>query len=63
MGWQWRQDLEEVKRLLRTTKDPIDEIAAAYGYPNPNDLKNLFRRCFAMTMRDFRRQALTARWT
>ena len=47
--------LAEVQRLLRTTKDPIDAIAAKCGYENPNYLKNLFRKRFSMTMRDFRK--------
>ena len=46
--------LAEVKRLLRSTKEPIDTIAALCGYSNPNYLKNLFKRRFAMSMRDFR---------
>ena len=49
--------LEEVKRLLRGTKEPIDAIAAHCGYENPNYLKNLFKRRFAMTMREFRNRA------
>ncbi len=47
--------LAEVQRLLRSTKDPIDTIAAKCGYENPNYLKNLFRKRFSMTMRDFRK--------
>ena len=47
--------LAEVQRLLRATKEPIDAIAAKCGYENPNYLKNLFRRKFSMTMRDFRK--------
>ena len=50
-----RVRLAEVQRLLRATKDPIDAIAAKCGYENPNYLKNLFRRRFSMTMRDFRK--------
>lgn len=46
--------LNEVKRLLRTTKEPIDAIAASCGYESPNYLKNLFKKRFAMTMREFR---------
>ena len=46
--------LAEVKRLLRETKYPIDAIAIRCGYENPNYLKNLFKRRFAMTMREFR---------
>lgn len=49
--------LAEVKRLLRATKEPIDSIAAQCGYENANYLKNLFRRRFAMTMREFRNRA------
>ncbi len=47
--------LGEVRRLLVTTKLPLETIAAACGYANPNYLKNLFKRRFGMTMRDFRR--------
>ena len=50
-----RVRLAEVQRLLRTTRDPIDAIAAKCGYENPNYLKNLFRKRFSMTMRDFRK--------
>jgi len=46
--------LEEVKRLLKSTKDPIDKIAADCGYENPNSLKNLFKRKFGLSMRAFR---------
>ena len=49
--------LAEVKRLLRETKDPIDAIAIRCGYENPNYLKNLFKRRFAMTMREFRNRS------
>ena len=47
--------LAEVQRLLRTTREPIDSIAAQCGYANPNYLKNLFRKRFSMSMRDFRK--------
>ena len=50
-----RVRLAEVQRLLRTTKEPIDAIAAQCGYANPNYLKNLFRKRFSMSMRDFRK--------
>ena len=46
-----------MKRLLRETKDPIDAIAVRCGYENPNYLKNLFKRRFAMTMREFRNRS------
>ena len=47
--------LAEVQRLLRVTREPIDSIAAKCGYANPNYLKNLFRKRFSMSMRDFRK--------
>ena len=47
--------LAEVQRLLRTTREPIDSIAAKCGYANPNYLKNLFRKRFSMSMREFRK--------
>ena len=47
--------LTEVQRLLRSTKEPIDSIAARCGYENPNYLKNLFRKRFSMSMREFRK--------
>ena len=50
--------LEEVKRLLRTTHEPIDAIAGRCGYANPNYLKNLFKKKYAMTMREFRHRAV-----
>lgn len=50
-----RVRLAEVQRLLRATKEPIDAIAAKCGYANPNYLKNLFRKRFSMSMRDFRK--------
>ena len=46
--------LDEVKRRLAGTKEKIDSIALACGYANPNYLKNLFRKKFGMSMRDFR---------
>ena len=41
-------------RLLRATKEPIDTIAVQCGYTNPNYLKNLFKKRFAMSMSAFR---------
>ena len=49
--------LAEVQRLLRSTKEPIDLIAAQCGYANPNYLKNLFRKRFSMSMREFRKMS------
>ena len=49
--------LGEVKRLLATTREPIESIAIACGYENSNYLKNLFKKRFGVTMRDYRRRA------
>ena len=49
--------LAEVQRLLRATREPIDSIAAKCGYANPNYLKNLFRKRFSMSMREFRKMS------
>ena len=46
--------LEEVKRRLRFTNDPIAEITAACGWKNPTPPKALFKRRFGVSMRDFR---------
>jgi LacI family transcriptional regulator len=51
--------LDEVKRRLAGTKEKIDSIALACGYANPNYLKNLFRKKFGMSMRDFRNSTKT----
>ena len=47
--------LAEVKRLLAETSLPISEIAAKCGCES-GSLKNLFRRHFGVSMRDWRRQ-------
>ena len=47
--------LAKVKRLLRTTDESIDAIAARCGYTNVNYLRNLFKRRFSMSMREFRK--------
>ena len=46
--------LEEVRRRLVSTHDTIDQISIACGWQNANTLKNLFRRRFGMSMRDYR---------
>ena len=46
--------LDEVKRLLAGTRDKMNAIASACGYKNPTYLKNLFKRRFGMSMRDWR---------
>jgi len=48
--------LEEVKRLLRQTDDPISEITSACGWKNPIPPKALFKRRFGISMRDYRAQ-------
>lgn len=52
--------LDEVKRLLAGTRDKMDVIASACGYRNPTYLKNLFKRRFGMSMREFRTTAREA---
>ena len=48
--------LDEAKRLLAETKESVKEVAARCGYENANSLKNLFKRRFGMSMRDWRRR-------
>ena len=47
--------LVEVKRRLRKTKQSIRGISRECGFANPNHLKNLFRRHFGMSMREYRK--------
>ena len=49
-----RVRLAEVERRLRTTSDRIDQIALACGWKNPASLKNLFKRTYGQSMRDWR---------
>lgn len=49
-----RLRLDEVKRRLRSTRDPIGAISTACGWKNVNALKNLFRRRFGVPMRNYR---------
>ena len=46
--------LAEVKRLLAETGLSIRAITAKCGFSNPNHLKNLFRRRYGLSMRDWR---------
>ena len=46
--------LAEVKRLLSKTRLSIRAITAKCGFSNPNHLKNLFRRRYGISMRDWR---------
>ena len=50
--------LTEVKRRLRKTKQSIRGISRECGFANPNHLKNLFKRHFGMSMREYRRAAV-----
>ena len=46
--------LERVRALLTETQTPIGEIAAMCCFESDGYLKELFRRCFGCTMRDWR---------
>lgn len=46
--------LEEVKRRLRSTDEPIAAITAACGWKNPAPPKALFKKRFGMSMREWR---------
>lgn len=48
--------LEEVKRRLRQTDEPISQITAACGWNNVIPPKVLFKRRFGVSMRDYRLQ-------
>ncbi|MBR4171996.1 MAG: substrate-binding domain-containing protein [Kiritimatiellae bacterium] len=47
--------LAEVKRLLLTTSESIESISTSCGYSNANSLKNLFKKRYNVSMRDFRK--------
>lgn len=47
--------LDEVRHRLVHSSDTIDKIASDCGFPNPTYLKELFKKRFKMTMRDFRK--------
>ena len=48
--------LEEVRRRLATTHDTIEQISSDCGWQSANSLKNLFKRRFGTSMRDYRKQ-------
>ena len=52
-----RARLKELKRMLKESDRPIGEITAQLGWASPNYPKNLFRRTFGMSMRDWRTRA------
>ncbi len=49
--------LAELKRRLLATRDTIEKITADCGWTNANAAKNLFKRCFGVSMREFRAAA------
>lgn len=49
--------LEEVKRRLRQTDEPISVITESCGWNNPTPPKVLFKRRFGISMRDYRSQS------
>ena len=55
-----KRRLDEVVRLLRTTKLPTETIAARCGYGNANVLRNLFKRTFSVSLRDYRSRKANA---
>ena len=46
--------LDEVRRRLRKTSASIRTISRECGFANPNHLKNLFKRHFGISMREYR---------
>ena len=48
--------LKELKRLLRETDDSIESITRRLGWDSPNYPKNLFKKRFGMSMRNYRAQ-------
>ena len=50
--------LDEVKRRLRQTRDPISEITAACGWKNSAPPKTLFKKRFGVSMREYRKSDL-----
>ena len=48
--------LNAVKARLSRTSLPFGLIASQCGFPNVNSLRNLFRRRFGISMRDYRNQ-------
>ena len=51
--------LEEVKRLLAGTEMTVGRITEQCGFTSVGHLKNLFRRTFGCSMRDWRKTART----
>ena len=51
--------LEEVKHRLASTHDTIEQISSDCGWQSANSLKNLFKRRFGTSMRDYRNPTRT----
>ena len=51
--------LEDVKKRLSTTTEPIESIAFQCGWRSSTALKLIFRKRFGMTMRDYRKSRCT----
>ena len=51
--------LAELKRLLRKSDEPVASITRRLGWTSPNYPKNLFKKHFGMTMREWRMQNRT----
>ena len=49
--------LDEVKRRLRQSREPISAITAACGWKCPTPPKILFKKRFGISMREYRNQA------
>ena len=50
------QQLSNVRKMLKNTKNPIGMISELCGFSNANYLKTLFRQRFGMSMREYRAQ-------
>ena len=49
--------LDEVKRLLSSTSFTLGHIAALSGFISPDSLRNLFRRRFGISPRNYRKRS------
>ena len=47
--------IEHAKRLLETSGEPVDEIAASSGYDNPSFFRRLFKRRCGLAPAEYRR--------
>ena len=51
--------IEEAKQALETTDDPIDQIAVAVGYHDPNSFRRLFKRTTSISPSRYRQRFRT----